>query len=66
MTQTIQSSSPEEAIRKSLSPLGEIQITGDDRSPAFIAFSNEVMKVFILGRAEGRDGMIRLRVLKGF
>jgi hypothetical protein len=39
VAQSIQGGYPQEAVREDFSPLGEVQVTGDDRGPALITFS---------------------------
>lgn len=40
---------------KSLVPLGEVEVAGDDGAGGFVALSNQVMQVFIRRRAQGLE-----------
>ena len=48
VAQAVDGCSSEQAIGKCLTPLGEIEIAGDQGSRAFISFGDQIVKIFIL------------------
>ena len=52
MTNTIDGGRAEEFIGEGVTPLGKIQVAGDDSPIPFVAFSDQVMEVLVLGRTK--------------
>ena len=53
MTQTVQRCRCQQGVgREGLIPFGEVQVAGDDGGRALIALGNQLMQVFVSGRAQ--------------
>lgn len=53
VSESVEGGGPEEPVGEGVSPLGEVEVGGDDRGGALVAFGDEVVEVLVVGRAHG-------------
>ena len=58
MAKSINGCSPQESVRKGVSPFAEIKIASDQSGHALMPFSNEVVQVLILGSPEWLEAQV--------
>ena len=58
MPKPVQCSGAQQFVGEGITPLPEVEIAGDDRGRVLVSLVNQIMEVFIMGRAHGFESKI--------